>query len=162
VQTFELADELPPVGGDVLLAAGDASNEVDEDDQVDWEEIQSDDAESSQGEHEVPPQGNPRADSSSRAVAGDIIHLEMGDGDDDDDDDDDDEDPIAFRLPRRAPTRQVTKPPSGAPVPMVPLHRALAVQSRLNLVGLKRGASGEKMPELSTPLAPAAQAVKKM
>jgi hypothetical protein len=65
-------------------------------------------------------------------------------------------------LQRRNPTRQATKPPSGAPVPTAPLHRAPAVQSRLNLVGLKRGASGDKTPESPTPPAPAARAVKKM
>jgi hypothetical protein len=92
VQTFELADGLPPVGGDVPLAAGDASNEIAEDDRVDWDDLQSDGAESSQGEHEVPPQGNPGAGGSSRAAADDIVRLDTRD------DDDDDEDPLVFKL----------------------------------------------------------------
>jgi hypothetical protein len=78
MKTFELADGLPPVGGDVPLAAGDGSNEIAEEDRVDWDDLQSDGAESSQGEHEVPPQGNLGAGSTSRAAAKDIVHLDAG------------------------------------------------------------------------------------
>jgi hypothetical protein len=103
MQDFENAGGLPPVGANVPVAATEAGHKVAEDDRVDWDKIQSDGAESSQEEEEVPPLGNPEANSSSHAVADDIVHL-----DDEDDDDNDDDAPLRVR--RRNPTRQTSRP----------------------------------------------------
>jgi hypothetical protein len=64
------------------MAAAEASHEVPEDDRLDWDEVQSDGAESSQDEGEVPPLENSKVGSSLHVPADVVVQLENKEDDD--------------------------------------------------------------------------------
>jgi hypothetical protein len=156
--TFEFADGLPPLGANVSLAAGEASNESPVDDRVDWNEIQSEGSSSSEGESEIPLAQDPEAGGSSRVPEKEVILVDDEDGDDDD---------APLRVRHRSTdaakgASKAMKPPGGASTRQASLHQAPAVQTWQAFARSKRVATGKKMAGSSTPPAPAARAGKRM
>jgi hypothetical protein len=82
-------------------------------------------------------------------------------------DNEDDDDDALFVVKRRSSNAagkasKATKPLGVTLTRQAPLHQAPTVQTWLPFAGSKRAVTDEKMPELSTPPAPAARARKKM